>query len=58
MERGVATARLLFVTLFLAAATVAAQSTTGRLIGTAVDDSGEDLPGVTVTIASPALIGS
>ena len=40
-----------------AAATVWAQTTTGRLMGTTVDESGAALPGVTVTISSPALIG-
>jgi hypothetical protein len=34
-----------------------AQTTTGRLMGTTVDESGAILPGVSVTIASPALIG-
>jgi hypothetical protein len=34
-----------------------AQTTTGRLVGTTVDESGTELPGVTVTIDSPALIG-
>ena len=34
-----------------------AQSTTGRLVGNVVDDTGAALPGVTVTIASPVLIG-
>ncbi len=34
-----------------------AQTTTGRLIGTTVDERGVGLPGVTVTISSPALIG-
>ena len=41
----------------LASATVVAQSTTGRLIGTVADDGGNELAGVTVTIASEALIG-
>jgi hypothetical protein len=45
------------VALLLAAASVVAQTTTGRLIGTVVDEAGRVLPGVTVTIASPALIG-
>jgi hypothetical protein len=31
--------------------------TTGKMIGTALDDKGAKLPGVTVTITSPALIG-
>jgi len=34
-----------------------AQSTTGRLVGNVVDDTGAALPGVTVTISSPVLIG-
>jgi hypothetical protein len=33
------------------------QTTTGRLIGTTVDESGAVLPGVSVAISSPALIG-
>jgi outer membrane receptor protein involved in Fe transport len=44
--------------ILLAAGSMAwAQTTTGRLIGTVVDDSGVPLPGITVTIASPAQIG-
>ncbi len=34
-----------------------AQTTTGRLIGTVVDNEGLALPGATITISSPALIG-
>jgi len=34
-----------------------AQTTTGRIIGTVTDEGGQSLPGVTVTISSPALIG-
>jgi hypothetical protein len=41
----------------LAAASVWAQTTTGRLIGRVTDGEGVPLPGVTITIASPALIG-
>ncbi len=33
------------------------QTTTGRLMGTAMDESGAVLPGASVTISSPALIG-
>jgi hypothetical protein len=33
------------------------QTTTGRLIGSTVDESGAPLPGVSVTISSPVLIG-
>ena len=48
--------------LFLAVALLAvgglqAQSTTGRIIGTVTDQSGQRLPGATVTISSDALIG-
>lgn len=47
-----------FACLMAAATGVAtARTTTGRLIGAVVDDGGTPLPGVTVTIASPALIG-
>jgi hypothetical protein len=49
---------LAIVFMMLAAgATSWAQTTTGRLIGSAVDEAGPPLPGVVVTIASPALIG-
>jgi len=41
----------------LAAATVVAQTTTGRLIGTVVDDANSAIAGATVIIASPAMIG-
>jgi hypothetical protein len=34
-----------------------AQSTTGRIIGTVIDQGGEGLPGASVTISSDALIG-
>ena len=57
MTRGMTLAGSAVVALLLAAATVAAQSTTGRMIGTVVDDTGINLPGVTVTVASEALIG-
>jgi hypothetical protein len=43
--------------VFFAVAPAWAQTTTGRLMGTTVDASGAVLPGVTVTISSPALIG-
>jgi hypothetical protein len=36
---------------------VAAQTTTGRIIGQVVDPNGEPLPGVTVTAASAAVMG-
>ncbi|MBP2649144.1 MAG: TonB-dependent receptor, plug [Gemmatimonadetes bacterium] len=51
-------ARVAALTILLAAATTGwAQTTTGRMIGTAVDEAGAPLPGVNVTIASAALIG-
>ncbi|MCJ7755056.1 MAG: carboxypeptidase-like regulatory domain-containing protein, partial [Thermoanaerobaculales bacterium] len=34
-----------------------AQTTTGRLIGKVVDDTAGALPGATITISSPVLIG-
>ncbi len=34
-----------------------AQTTTGRIIGAVTDESGQPLPGVTISISSPALIG-
>ncbi|HPW17560.1 MAG TPA: TonB-dependent receptor [Candidatus Aminicenantes bacterium] len=42
--------------LLLAAATAAAQVRTGVLTGRVLDDQGEPLPGVVVTITSPAMI--
>lgn len=41
----------------LAGSGVEAQTTTGRIIGTVTDEDGQGLPGVTITISSPALIG-
>src|SRR5262245_26741696 len=46
-----------FVLLFTLGATVGAQVLTGNIIGTVKDESGAVLPGVTVTIGSPALRG-
>ncbi len=43
--------------LLAVVAPASAQTTTGRLIGSVVDEAGSPLPGVTVTIASPSLIG-
>src|SRR6185503_16201429 len=43
--------------MLLCAATLVAQSTTGTLVGTVTSD-GKPLPGVTVTVTSPALQGS
>ena len=48
---------LVVVLMVVAATGVNAQTTTGRLVGAVVDEEGGALPGVTVTIASPALIG-
>ncbi len=48
---------LAVVGALLMVTSVQAQTTTGRLIGTVVDDTGGALPGVTVTISSPVLIG-
>jgi hypothetical protein len=36
---------------------VEAQTTTGRIIGRVFDEGGQSLPGTTITISSPALIG-
>jgi len=55
------TRRLSFLFLIAAALVSAlpafAQTVTGTIIGRVIDDSGGVLPGVTVTIASPQLIG-
>lgn len=48
---------VLGIVMLLCAATLAAQSTTGTLVGTVTSD-GQPLPGVTVTVTSPALQGS
>ncbi|HEX2225151.1 MAG TPA: TonB-dependent receptor [Thermoanaerobaculia bacterium] len=48
---------VLAIALLLCTATLVAQSTTGTLVGT-VQSDGEPLPGVTVTVTSPALQGS
>ena len=48
---------VLVIAMLLCAATLVAQSTTGTLVGTVTSD-GEPLPGVTVTVTSPALQGS
>src|SRR5689334_1557552 len=45
------------IAMLLYAATLLAQSTTGTLVGTVTSD-GKPLPGVTVTVTSPALQGS
>ena len=43
--------------LLLAAAAAIAQTATGGLRGTVVDEKGQVLPGVTITVSSPALQG-
>lgn len=48
---------VLLIAIALCAAALAAQSTTGTLVGTVTSD-GQPLPGVTVTVASPGLQGS
>ena len=52
-----AAAVMFTIVIVLIAGGGAAQTTTGRLVGSTVDETGATLPGVTVTIASPALIG-
>ncbi|HET7712907.1 MAG TPA: carboxypeptidase-like regulatory domain-containing protein, partial [Thermoanaerobaculia bacterium] len=55
------TRRLGFAFLFMAFSVLSpllAQEKTGSIAGTIVDSSGGALPGVTVTVTSPALIGS
>lgn len=46
-----------FLITLLAATGAVAQVTTGKLIGRVTDDSGTGLPGATVTIRSPQLLG-
>jgi Carboxypeptidase regulatory-like domain/TonB dependent receptor-like, beta-barrel len=48
---------LLAVCLLAASSLVTAQTQTGTITGSAIDDQGAVMPGVTVSIASPALIG-
>jgi outer membrane receptor protein involved in Fe transport len=43
--------------LFCASLPLAAQTTTGRIRGTVSDEQGSTIPGVTVTVASEALLG-
>jgi hypothetical protein len=42
---------------FLAAAAASAQTITGTITGRVVDSQGLSVPGVTITVASPALQG-
>ena len=46
-----------FATVLLAALPAASQSTTGTITGRALDTSGGLLPGVDVSVTSPAMIG-
>ena len=49
---------LVIVAMLLGASSAFAQMTQGRLTGTVTDSQGAVMPGVTVTVTSPALIGS
>jgi outer membrane receptor protein involved in Fe transport len=57
MHRKTALALTLLSLLILGSFTAEAQTITGTLFGTVRDESGGVLPGATVSIASPALIG-
>jgi len=58
MSRFVSVRAVLFVmAVLLVVAPLQAQTTTGRLVGNVIDDTGAALPGVTVTISSDVLIG-
>ncbi len=48
---------LVILALVVAASAASAQSTRGQIFGTVVDEGGAPLPGVTVTLTSPALQG-
>jgi len=48
---------LIVACLFLASFTAAQELQTGSIRGRVVDDSGQPLPGVSITISGPALIG-
>jgi outer membrane receptor protein involved in Fe transport len=59
-EKGMAKRSLIgvaLVTLLLASLPASAQTTSGRMLGQVVDPNGEPLPGVTVTVASTAIMG-
>jgi hypothetical protein len=49
--------KAIFVAILVLGAAVCRAGTTGKLTGTVADDKGLALPGVTITIESPALIG-
>jgi hypothetical protein len=53
-----ATRLLLFGILLTAPAPASAQRTTGEIHGKVTDDSGSVLPGVTVTVRGPGVIGA
>ena len=50
-------AAVLVPALVLLCAGIALAGTTGKLTGTVVDEKGQAVPGATVTVSSPALIG-
>jgi hypothetical protein len=49
---------LLPAALLLAAVPTLAQQTTGTILGTVTDDSGSSLPGATVTLSGPRIVGA
>ncbi len=50
--------KVAFLALFLQLATAAFAGTTGNISGTVTDGNGDPLPGVTVLLTSPSMIGS
>ena len=48
---------LLLFAVLVAAPPLFAQRVTGQIVGTVTDDTGAALPGVTVTIKGPAIVG-
>jgi len=50
-------ARIIFVSFIVLTATLYAQTQTGSMQGTVSDPEGNALPGVTITIQGPALMG-
>src|SRR4030042_4826131 len=51
-------AMLLALVVALAPATLSQSRETGAIVGTAFDEQGAPLPGVTVTLSSPSLMGT
>jgi len=49
---------LVLIALALAASPTYAQRTTGQIVGTITDNSGAVLPGVTVTLKGPSIVGT